>query len=213
MESYNWKAKPISPCLGAHEAHPKTTLFGVVFQKLNGPLLTSDRNRRLGRKRRCDNGGVVADQIGSHRRQTIIVPVGAALSADAAAAGGVCTDVEMVRRGDGEAEQLIVVEYRHAERHVGTVRGATIGIVVHDHIAGTEHVAAGCEPSKKPGPPSKLTRSRANQNKNPATPRTNRHRACRCPCPWSQRRSEAEDDACKIAPRASGRGQERHRRC
>ena len=22
MESYNWKAKPISPCLGAHEAHP-----------------------------------------------------------------------------------------------------------------------------------------------------------------------------------------------
>src|SRR6476661_1674686 len=40
-ESYNWKAKPISPCLGAHEAHPKTTLSGVVFQKLNGPLLTS----------------------------------------------------------------------------------------------------------------------------------------------------------------------------
>src|SRR5271169_294685 len=53
----------------------------------------------------------------------------------------------MVRRGDGEAEQLILVEYRHAERHVGTVRGATIGIVVHDHIAGTQHVAAGCEPS------------------------------------------------------------------
>ena len=81
MESYNWKAKPISPCLGPHEAHPKTTLFGVVFQKLNGPLLTSDRNRRLGRKRRCDNGDVVADQIGTHLRQTIIVPVGAALSA------------------------------------------------------------------------------------------------------------------------------------
>jgi hypothetical protein len=33
----------ISPCLGAHEAHPKTTLYGVVFQKLNGPLLTSAR--------------------------------------------------------------------------------------------------------------------------------------------------------------------------
>jgi hypothetical protein len=31
----------ISPCLGAHEAHPKTTLYGVVLQKLNGPLLTS----------------------------------------------------------------------------------------------------------------------------------------------------------------------------
>ena len=41
MESYNWKAKPISPCLGAHEAHPNATLCGVVFQKLNGPLLTS----------------------------------------------------------------------------------------------------------------------------------------------------------------------------
>jgi hypothetical protein len=43
MKPYNWKAKPISPCLGAHEAHPKTTLYGVVFQKLNGPLLTSGR--------------------------------------------------------------------------------------------------------------------------------------------------------------------------
>jgi hypothetical protein len=27
----------------SHEAHPKTTLYGVVFQKLNGPLLTSIR--------------------------------------------------------------------------------------------------------------------------------------------------------------------------
>ena len=35
MESYNWKAKLISPCLGAHEAQP------IVFQKLNGPLLTT----------------------------------------------------------------------------------------------------------------------------------------------------------------------------
>ena len=46
-----------------------------------GPCLRRHRNRRLGRKRRCDNGDVVADQIGSHLRQTIIVPVGAALSA------------------------------------------------------------------------------------------------------------------------------------
>jgi hypothetical protein len=36
-----WDGEAISPCLGAHEAHPKTTLYGVVFQKLNGPLLTS----------------------------------------------------------------------------------------------------------------------------------------------------------------------------
>ena len=33
-------------CLGAHEAHPKTTLYGVVFQKLNGPLLTSGHDPR-----------------------------------------------------------------------------------------------------------------------------------------------------------------------
>jgi hypothetical protein len=38
-----------------------------------GPCLR--RHRRLGRKRRCDNGDVVADQIGSHLRQTIIVLV------------------------------------------------------------------------------------------------------------------------------------------
>ena len=79
MESYNWKAKPISPCLGAHEAHPKTTLYGVVFQKLNGPLLSSAPQSPPGSKARCDNGDVVADQIGSHLRQTIIVPVGPAL--------------------------------------------------------------------------------------------------------------------------------------
>ena len=46
-----------------------------------GPCLRRHRNRRLGRKRRCDNGDVVADQIGSHLRQTIIVSVGPALSA------------------------------------------------------------------------------------------------------------------------------------
>jgi hypothetical protein len=28
-------------CGAHHEAHPKTTLYGVVFRKLNGPLLTS----------------------------------------------------------------------------------------------------------------------------------------------------------------------------
>jgi hypothetical protein len=33
-------------CLGAHEAHPKTTLYGVVFLKLNGPLFTSAPGRR-----------------------------------------------------------------------------------------------------------------------------------------------------------------------
>ena len=44
-----------------------------------GPCLRRHRNRRLGRKRRCDNGNVVADQIGSHLRQTIIVPVGPAV--------------------------------------------------------------------------------------------------------------------------------------
>jgi hypothetical protein len=31
---YNWKAKPISPCLKGMKAHPKTTLYGVVFQKI-----------------------------------------------------------------------------------------------------------------------------------------------------------------------------------
>jgi len=33
-------------CLGAHEALPKATLCGVVFQKLNGPLLTSGHDPR-----------------------------------------------------------------------------------------------------------------------------------------------------------------------
>ena len=63
METYNWKAKPISPCLGAHEAHPKTTLYGVVFQKLNGPLLTSAPQSPSGQARKRPAAGV-AKRIG-----------------------------------------------------------------------------------------------------------------------------------------------------
>jgi hypothetical protein len=36
MESYNWKAKPISPCLGAHEAMKRTQrllCMGLFSQK------------------------------------------------------------------------------------------------------------------------------------------------------------------------------------
>ena len=34
MESYNWKATPISPCLGAHEAHPKRYFAWGCFPKI-----------------------------------------------------------------------------------------------------------------------------------------------------------------------------------
>ena len=43
---------------------------------------------------------------------------------DAAAARRVRADVEVVRGRDREADQLAAVEHRHAERHVGAVRGA-----------------------------------------------------------------------------------------
>jgi hypothetical protein len=39
-------------------------------------------------------------------------------------------------RGDrGETEHLAVVEDRHRDRHVGAVRGAQEGVVVHDDVA------------------------------------------------------------------------------
>ena len=45
---------------------------------------------------------------------------------DAAAPRSMRANVEMVRRGDREADQIAAVEDRHAERHVGAVRGAAI---------------------------------------------------------------------------------------
>src|SRR6476646_223076 len=74
MESYNWKAKPISPCLGVHEAHPKTTLYGVVFQKLNGPLLTSAPQSPPGSKaaERCiDSLKTIARYIEAKKPKTL----------------------------------------------------------------------------------------------------------------------------------------------
>jgi hypothetical protein len=60
---------------------------------------------------------------------------------DAAASRRMRADVEVMRRGDREADQVATVKHWHAERHVGAVRGAAIGIVVHDHVAGTEYLA------------------------------------------------------------------------
>src|SRR5215475_10791260 len=51
-------------------------------------------------------------------------------------------DVEMVRGGDREADQLVAIENRHHKRHVGTVASTTVWVVVHDHIAGLDGVAA-----------------------------------------------------------------------
>ena len=65
---------------------------------------------------------------------------------NAAASRRVCADVQMVRGRDREADQIVAIEHRHAERHVGTVRRPAIGIVVHDDVAGAEHVAAGRKP-------------------------------------------------------------------
>jgi len=42
MQSYKWAAKPIPPCLGAHEPHPRLLCMGL-FSKLNGCLAESPR--------------------------------------------------------------------------------------------------------------------------------------------------------------------------
>jgi hypothetical protein len=51
-------------------------------------------------------------------------------------------DVQMVRRCDGEPHQRPVMEHRHNEGDVRTVTCPSIGIVVHDHIARPQRVAA-----------------------------------------------------------------------
>ncbi len=64
----------------------------------------------------------------------------------AAATRGVRANIEMVGRGDRKADQRIVVENRHAERDIGPMRGAAIGIVVHDHVARAHGIAADLQP-------------------------------------------------------------------
>ena len=64
---------------------------------------------------------------------------------DAAAPRRQRADVEMVRGGHREADQLARVKRRHAEGHVGAVGGATVGVVVHDHVAGLDRLAARLE--------------------------------------------------------------------
>jgi hypothetical protein len=50
MESYNWKAKPISPCLGAHEAHPKNYFVWGCFPKIElAPAYVDPGARPAGR--------------------------------------------------------------------------------------------------------------------------------------------------------------------
>ena len=108
----------------------------------------------------ADNQVRDADVIAHHVPDRIVAPalvddldrlelqpfgVGVDRIDDAAASRRMRADVEMVRGGDREADQLAAVKHRHAERHVGAVRGAAVGIVVHDHVAGAEYVAARLE--------------------------------------------------------------------
>ena len=51
MEILQLEGEANFPCLGAHEAHPKTTLSGVVFQKLNGPRHKSALPLKISRGR------------------------------------------------------------------------------------------------------------------------------------------------------------------
>jgi hypothetical protein len=64
---------------------------------------------------------------------------------DAAASRRQRADVEMVRGRDGEPDQRAVVKHRHGESHVGPVRGAAVRIVVHDHVARPDCIAAGSQ--------------------------------------------------------------------
>jgi hypothetical protein len=48
----------------------------------------------------------------------------------------------MVCRGGGKADQLALDEHRHDEGDVGAVAGARVGVVVHEHIAWPELIAA-----------------------------------------------------------------------
>ena len=61
---------------------------------------------------------------------------------DAAAAGRKRADVEVVRSRRRESDQLIIEEDRNAEGNVRSVGGAAVRIVVHDHVAGPQDLAA-----------------------------------------------------------------------
>jgi hypothetical protein len=101
-----------------------------------------------------------ADVVGDHPPQRLVAlalvvdleraesqPLGIRVRADhdADAARLARADVEVVRRRHREANQRAVVEDRHAETDVGAVRGAVVRVVVDDHVARLEGVAARLE--------------------------------------------------------------------
>ena len=61
---------------------------------------------------------------------------------DAAAAGRVRADVEVVSRRDRKAGQLPAMERRNHEGHVRAVRGAGVRIIVHEDVARLDRLAA-----------------------------------------------------------------------
>jgi hypothetical protein len=89
-----------------------------------------------------DRFHLAAVLVDAHRLELEPFCVGVDRVDDAAASRRQRADVEMVRRRHRKAGELLVVKDRNDETDVGAVRGAAIGVVVHEHVAGFHPVAA-----------------------------------------------------------------------
>ena len=62
---------------------------------------------------------------------------------DAATARRQGADIQMMGRGGGKGDQRAIIKHRHDKTHVRHMAGATIGVIMHDHVAGIDALAPG----------------------------------------------------------------------
>ena len=131
-------------------------LEAVALDQLDHALGADPRGRDLGvhvADHEVGGADVVAHDLPDHlvlhaavvdldRLELQALGIGVDRLDDAARAGRQRADVEMMRRRCGEGDQASADEHRHDEGDVRAVAGAGIGVVVHDDVAGADHVAA-----------------------------------------------------------------------
>ena len=59
---------------------------------------------------------------------------------DTAAAWGQGSDIQMMCCGDRVTNKIVTIEYWHDKPDIRSMAGATIGIVVHDDVSGSDRV-------------------------------------------------------------------------
>ena len=163
----------VAPVRERRDGAPHRAL-GIVHERVAGRLhggepvaldqaekgLGTDSGRRDLRRHVAKHQVGCADIVGQHRPQRrVLDPLVVDLEAlelnalgigvdgvdDAGAARRVGADIDVMGGGRGEADERAFVEHRHAERDIGHVARAAIGVVVDVDVTGLDRLAAPLE--------------------------------------------------------------------